>query len=110
ELSGRRAEAATRLAMARTLLDRAAAGLGPEARARLRSVPAYQRALAATPPVASPVALSRDGRRVLALARRVAAERSPARVLETLAGAALELAGAERAFVLARRESGATVV
>ncbi|WP_053234567.1 sigma-54-dependent Fis family transcriptional regulator [Sandaracinus amylolyticus] len=111
ELEGRRAEAAARLATARALLDRAAAGLSPEARARLRAVPSYQRALATAPHAATTTsAPARDARAVISLARRVAAERRPARVLETLAGAALELAGAERAFVLSRRESGATTV
>ncbi|UJR80121.1 Response regulator of zinc sigma-54-dependent two-component system [Sandaracinus amylolyticus] len=109
ELEGRRSEAAARLGTARALLDRAAAGLSPEARARLRAVPSYQRALATAPQTATSVP-TRDARAVITLARRVAAERRPARVLETLAGAALELAGAERAFVLGRRESGTTTV
>jgi serine/threonine-protein kinase PknK len=112
EACGHRQESLTRLAQARTWLDAAARELDPAQRAKLRAVPAYQRALGARPEARAAVALAVEtdrpsGRAVLALARRVTAEHRPARVLEALARAALELCGAERAFVLARAVDGA---
>jgi transcriptional regulator with GAF, ATPase, and Fis domain len=109
-----RSEAAARLAHVRALLDAAAAGLDPAARARLRAVPAYQRALAARPDPSlerSPSTPERaDGRALIALARRIAAEHRPGRILAALAAAALDRTGAERAFVLARASDGSIVV
>jgi transcriptional regulator with GAF, ATPase, and Fis domain len=107
EACGHRSEAAARLAQARALLDRAAAGLDAAAKARYRAIPGHRRALAALPAADAP--LRRDAGRAapLALARRIAAEPHPSGVVRQLASAALDLTGAERAFVLARAHDGA---
>jgi transcriptional regulator with GAF, ATPase, and Fis domain len=111
---GHATEAASRLAHVRAMLDAASAELDPASRARLRAVPAYRRAFAARPDLRLDRAIvharSGEGRAWIALARRVVSEHRPGRVLEALASAALDLTGAERAFVLARAESGAIVV
>lgn len=111
--AGARDLALARWSVARALLDQASLQLDGLQLKRFRSVSAYQRAFAARPERL----LARDamprvdsGRALLALARRVVAEQRPLEVLRTLAQVALEHAGAERAFVLSRRDDGALVV
>ncbi len=88
-------------AEARSLLDRAALSLTPRQRARLRLVEAYGKALQSAPerPGAAP-AFDDRWRRLAALAKRLTAERRPARLYEVLLDAAVELTGAERGFVV----------
>jgi transcriptional regulator with GAF, ATPase, and Fis domain len=106
ELDGRRADASMRLAFCRTLLDEAAAELDQASRARLRAVSTYERALVVRPEATAPPSPNSENRRVIVLARRVVAEKTPARVIESLANAALDLTSAERAFVIARGDHG----
>lgn len=106
ERAGRGEEAAGTLARGRELLDYAASTLSPPSRARLRAVPAYQRALAA-----SPQAPSRDDSdarwKVLARhAKRLVREPRVNRLHEAIVDAAVELADAERGFLVQRAPDG----
>ena len=105
EMAGEREVARRCLSDARTLLDTAANTLEPSARARLRSVAAYQRALVSVP---SEDARERDDRwRRLALyARRLTATRRVPRLQEEILDAAVELSGAERGFLVLRDSDG----
>ncbi|MCB9597948.1 MAG: sigma 54-interacting transcriptional regulator [Sandaracinaceae bacterium] len=105
EHAGRSEEARASLGRARELLDAAAATLGPHARARLRAVPAYQRALTAAP-AGSPRPRS-DRHRVLARhAKRLVREPRLSRLHEAIVDAAVELADAERGFLVRRGPDG----
>lgn len=96
------------LAAARTLLDIAGATLLPAGRARLRALPAYRRALAMAPSSMSPGALISESRwrRLVAVARRLTAERRVGRLYEELLEAAVDLCGAERGMVVLRAPDG----
>lgn len=109
ERAGRGAEALAALAKARGLLDRAASTLPLAARARLRAVPAYQRALASAPAEAVTSADSR-WRALSQHARRLVRESRIGRLHERIVDAAVELADAERGFLVARAPDGATRV
>ena len=105
----RDAERARRwLGEVRTLLDAAESTLSPSARARLRDVPAYRKALASLPR-ADPEAAEEDGRwrRLVRIAGRLTAERRVGRLYEDIVDAAVELSGAERGFLILRDEGGA---
>ncbi len=106
ELDGRRADASLRLALCRTLLDDAATELDQASRARLRAVSTYERALVVQPETTTSPAPTSENIRVVVLARRIVAEKTPTRVIEALASAALDLTSAERAFVIAREDHG----
>jgi transcriptional regulator with GAF, ATPase, and Fis domain len=95
------------LGEARGLLDDAANTLAPAARARLREVGAYRKALSAVPQVTSETAED-DGRwrRLAFLARRLTAERRVGRLYEEIVDAAIELSGAERGFLILREDDG----
>ena len=110
ERAGRTPDAAIASARARTTLDAAAATLAPSARARLRTVPAYRRALGAAP--AATVAAPEPSRwRVLVRhAKRVVREPRLARLREAVVDAAVELADAERGFWVERAVDGALKV
>jgi len=101
-------EAAPRyLSAARALLDAAANTLPPAARARMRSVVAYQRAFGAVPQgEAAPSDASR-WRRLVFYTRRLTAERRVGRLYEEVLDAAIDLTGAERGFIVVREEDGA---
>ncbi|MCS6798427.1 MAG: sigma 54-interacting transcriptional regulator, partial [Myxococcota bacterium] len=103
QAAGEPEQARALLGHARTRLDVAAASLPPEDRASLRAFPAYREALASAPETTSraPVADER-WRRLVEVARELAAERRPARLHEIAVGAALELTGAERALLVER--------
>ncbi len=105
ERAGRAADGQACLARARALIDRAASSLPVRARARLRQVPAYQRALGAAP------AAPRDGAdarwRALAVhAKRLVRETRVPRLAEAIVDAAVELADAERGFLVSRARDG----
>ena len=93
------------LADARRLLDAMAMTLDAAARARLRQVPAYQAAFAASP--AGSVAPAEDSlARFSSVARDLAAAESPEAVAHAFLDGALMLSGAERGLYLQRGESG----
>jgi transcriptional regulator with GAF, ATPase, and Fis domain/tetratricopeptide (TPR) repeat protein/tRNA A37 threonylcarbamoyladenosine biosynthesis protein TsaE len=105
ERAGRGADSAVALARARALLDGAASTLSAPARARLRAVPAYRRALGAIPSGG----LSADGGRWRALAshgKRLVRETRLGALHERLVDAAVELVDAERGFLVARGTDG----
>jgi len=107
---------ATALASARALLDEAASSLPLAARGAFRAVPEYQRVLArADAPAtaetrAAVVATEPAGdarwRRLAGLAKRFGMESQPARLIDVVLDAALELSGAERALLVVRAEDG----
>jgi serine/threonine-protein kinase PknK len=102
ERTSRLDAARLRWARARELLDGAIASLPPEARGRMRAVPAYARALASAPaPAAAAPAQSID-----AWAPRLARERRPEGLRERLVDAAIDVSGAERGFWLTRDPAG----
>ena len=106
ERAGMTARGAQSLTRARALLDGLASTLPARARARLRAVPAYQRALGAAP--REHVELHR-GTPWEALARHAKAlVREPrlGRLREAIVDAAVELSGAERGFFVERRADG----
>ncbi|MCZ7682002.1 MAG: GAF domain-containing protein [Sandaracinaceae bacterium] len=105
ERAGRGADAAACLARARVLIDRAAASLPVRARALLRAVPAYQRALASAP--GAPREAGGDRWRALtAHAKRLAREPRVPRLREAIVDAAIEIADAERGFLVTRAADG----
>ncbi|MBW2465465.1 MAG: sigma 54-interacting transcriptional regulator, partial [Deltaproteobacteria bacterium] len=105
--AGDRAAAPRYLSAARGLLDAAANTLPPAARARMRSVVAYQRAFGAVPQGdAAPSDASR-WRRLVFYTRRLTAERRVGRLYEEVLDAAVDLSGAERGFIVVREEDGA---
>ncbi|HEY8432189.1 MAG TPA: sigma 54-interacting transcriptional regulator, partial [Sandaracinaceae bacterium] len=106
ERSGRSGDALASLARARALVDRAAASLPLYARSRLRAVPAYQRALGASPP-ASPKEVGERWRALVGHAKRFAREPRLSRLREAIVDAAIELTDAERGFLVARTPDGA---
>ena len=91
----------------RTLLDTAESTLSASARARLRDVPAYRKALASLPH-AEPETTEHDGRwrRLVRIAGKLTAERRVGRLYEDIVDAAVELSGAERGFLILRDEDG----
>ncbi len=111
ERAGRGEEASAGLARARTLIDAAASSLSPNARGRLRSVPAYQRALAAVPN-APPTPQPGGGlHRALARhAKRLVREPRLSHLREAIVDAAVELADAERGFLVRRAPDGSVRV
>ncbi len=106
EAGGDRALAAEALSRARSLLDAAAATLDAAGRTRLRAVAIYQRALAATPAERRVEAGDGRWRRLVGYSRRLTAERRVGRLYEEITDAALELSGAERAFLVLRENDG----
>jgi len=107
ERAGRTDESAASLARARSLLDAAGATLSPHGRARLRSVSAYQRAFTVTPSAPTPRATGRGRHRLLARhAKRLVREGRMSRLYEAIVDAAVELADAERGFLLRRGADG----
>ncbi len=100
---GEPAIAALRLAEVRSMLDQAARGLSSAERARLRAVDAYRAALEALPGqtgAAQPAAYDERWRALAAVAKRLAAERRLPRLYEIVLEAAIELAGAERGYLV----------
>ncbi len=95
------------LSAARALLDAAANTLPPAARARMRTVAAYQRAFAAVPRSDGERAGDERFRRLVFYARRLTAERRVARLYEEILDAAIDLSGAERGFIVVRKDDGA---
>jgi len=112
EAVGRPGEATHALEAARQLLDRVATGLSAPERARLREVTSYRVAFRAAP--ASSVrtvptvhgggASEGDGsarwRRLAALSAQLVSEHRASRLLDRVLDAAIELASAERGFVV----------
>jgi transcriptional regulator with GAF, ATPase, and Fis domain len=107
EASRHDAIASRAFADARALLDEASQTLDRSARARLRAVPSYQRALATTPAEPDPRDRQTGGwRRLVARAKRLTAERRTGRLYEEILDAAIDLAGAQRGFLVMRRPDG----
>ncbi|MBX3275820.1 MAG: sigma 54-interacting transcriptional regulator, partial [Sandaracinaceae bacterium] len=109
ERAGRAEESRAALSVARTLLDEAAATLPPPARARLRAVPAYQRALTAAPAPIERAAVPRH-RALARHAKRLVREARLSRLYEAIVDAAVELADAERGFLVRRGPDGGVLV
>jgi transcriptional regulator with GAF, ATPase, and Fis domain/tetratricopeptide (TPR) repeat protein len=106
-----RAEASTEaLARARALLDRAGATLPSGARARLRAVSAYQRAFGAAPRPRGPRERGGAWRILARRAKALVREPRLARLHEGIVDAAVELADAERGFLVTRSRDGALKV
>jgi len=111
ERAGRSEEAGAGLARARALLDVAAASLSPSTRSRLRAVPAYQRALAAAP--STPPRPSSEGTRHRTLAKHAKGlirETRLSHLHRAIVDAAVELADAERGFLVRRAADGSVQV
>ncbi len=101
EAAGDGALARGRYAELRSLLDAAALTLLPVDRMRLRAVPAYRAAFAALPkPAAAGSGNAERWRKLAALAKRLAVPHRPARLYEIVLDAAIDLSGAERAYLL----------
>ncbi len=93
-------EANEHLARVRDLLDTAARGLDPADRARLRAVDAYRSAFEAAPAATSAEPGDARLRRLAGVAKELAAERRPTRLHERILDSAIELAGAERGYLV----------
>ncbi len=107
DAAGEPDEARRRFAEARSLLDAAQNGLSPSARARLRAVPAYQKALSTVPDErGAGTDAGERWRRLAFFARRLTAERRVGRLYEEIADAAVELSGAERGLLILREDDG----
>jgi serine/threonine-protein kinase PknK len=96
------------LSEVRSLLDAATHTLEPNIRARMRAVPAY-RAAFVSPPDGSGHRGASEGRwRQLAVhAKRLMSEPRVGRLYEEVLEAAMELAGADRGFIVTRSPEGA---
>jgi serine/threonine-protein kinase PknK len=104
---GEVAVSALRLAEVRSMLDQAARGLSPSERVRLRAVDGYRAALEAVPGQAALTAAHDERWRALAgVAKRLTAERRLPRLYEIVLEAAIELAGAERGYLVLQDYDG----
>jgi transcriptional regulator with GAF, ATPase, and Fis domain len=102
-----RDRAAHAWSQARSLLDGASNTLEPAARARFRSVAAYERAFSAVPVESSAAGEGDDRwRKLTRYAKRLTAERRVARLYEEILDAAVEISGAERGFLVLRETDG----
>jgi serine/threonine-protein kinase PknK len=119
----RAGDASTSLAAfadARALLDEAASSLPIAARAAFRAVSEHRRVLGrsdapnAATSRATPASPDSTGdarwRRLAGLAKRLGSEQQPARLVDVVLDAALELSGAERALFVVREQDGALAV
>ncbi|MFK7991767.1 MAG: sigma 54-interacting transcriptional regulator [Sandaracinaceae bacterium] len=98
------------LATARALLDTAAATMPPSARIKLRAVPAYARALATTPRAVDPVPGRSMARALARYAKQLVRESRLDRLEAAIVDAGVDLADAERGFLVVRDpESGLRV-
>ncbi len=118
--AGDASTSAAAITASRALLDDAAGSLPLSARAAFRAVPVHRRVLGRVE--AAGVASSRGAtargesgedvrwRRLAGLAKRLGSEPQPARLVDVVLDAALELSGAERALLVVREQDGVLAV
>jgi len=112
DAAGRSSEAARCFETARNLLDQVALGLSPSERARLRQVASYRQAFRASPAArvdSSVPPIDNRWRKLATLSARLVGEQSTRRLLDRVLDAAIELANAERGFVVVRSDDGLSV-